>query len=110
VRIPLVLILILFLGFALGGIAGLIVAVLALAVGYWFSLRLNPRIRHRSCKGTGRPSGWIYTWSHHKCLGCGGSGRVIRYGATQWGHPGIRDEAARQASAAAEAKRQRTWR
>lgn len=109
-RIPIVLILMLVLGFFAGGIAGLIVAAVFLAVGYWVSLRLNPRTRHRSCKGVGRSSGWIYTWTHHRCAGCGGSGRVIRYGASRWGHPAVRDEAARAAIARSEAKRQRMWR
>jgi hypothetical protein len=109
-RIPVVLILIVFLGFIFAGIGGLIVAAVILAVGYWGSLRLNPRIAHRSCKGTGRPSGWVYTRTHHRCLGCAGSGRVIRYGASRWGHQSIRDEAARRATAVADAKRQRVWR
>jgi hypothetical protein len=110
VRIPVVLILILVLGFALGHVAGLIVAALILAVGYWMSVRLNPRIAHRSCRGTGRPAGRIYTWAHHKCAGCGGSGRVIRYGSARWGTQPIRDEAERTASARADAKRAGSWR
>jgi hypothetical protein len=109
-RIPVVLILILFLGFAFGGIAGLIVAAVILGVGYWVSLRLNPRTGHRSCKGTGRGYGRVYTWTHHRCLDCGGTGRVIRYGASRWGHQAVRDEAARRATAVAEAKRLRAWR
>jgi hypothetical protein len=109
-RVPVVLIVILFLSFAVWGLAGLIVAAMVLAAGYALSLRLNPRIRHRSCKGTGRGRGRIYTWTYHKCAGCGGSGRAIRYGASRWGHSAVRDEAVRQASARADAKRQGAWR
>jgi hypothetical protein len=105
VRIPVVLIAILILGFALGHVAGLIVAAVLLAIGYWGSVRFNPRIAHRSCNGTGRSHGWIYTWTYHRCAGCGGSGRSIRYGASRWGQQHVRDEAARLANARSEAKR-----
>ena len=109
-RIPVLLAAIVILSFAVLGAAGLIVAALVLAVGYWVSLRLNPRTTHRSCKGSGRSYGWGYSWAYHRCAGCGGSGRVVRYGAARWGQQTVRDEAARQASAATEAKRQRVWR
>lgn len=110
VRFPGIFILILVLGLAVGGMAGLVIAAVILGVGYWFSVRLNPRIRHQGCGGTGRSSGWIYTWTSHRCAGCGGRGQVVRWGATRWGTSGIRDEAVRRAAAVAEAKRQNSWR
>lgn len=105
-RFPIILVAFLFLGLVFFGMVGLIGAAVVGAIGYWFSLRLNPRARHSSCQGTGRSSGWIYTWTWHRCAGCGGRGQVIRWGATRWGSPAIRDEAARRAAAVAEAKRQ----
>src|SRR5579875_971931 len=44
-RFPLIFVLILILGLALKGIPGLVIAAAVLAVGYVFSLRLNPRTR-----------------------------------------------------------------
>lgn len=109
-RFPVILIGILVLNLAAWGIRGLIIAAVILGAGYLFSLRLNPRIRHRSCHGTGRASGWLYTWTWHRCAGCGGRGQVIRWGATRWGTSRVREEAARQAAAVAEARQRNTWR
>ncbi len=109
-RFPAILIVILILSLAAGGMPGLIIAAVILAAGYLFSLRLNPRIRHRSCRGSGRASGWLYTWTWHRCAGCGGRGQVIRWGATRWGTPRIREEAAQQAAAVTEARQRNTWR
>jgi hypothetical protein len=107
---PLALIVVLVLSFAIWHAAGLILAVLALGGGYLASLRLNPRTRCRRCDGSGRPAGRIWTWTHHKCVRCGGNGRVLRSGAARIGHPSVRAEAARVAAERAAAKRLRGWR
>jgi hypothetical protein len=109
-RFPVLLIVILVAGFVVKGVAGLIVAAVLLAAGYLLSLRLNPRVRHGACNGTGRATGWIYTWTWHRCAGCVGRGQVIRRGAQQWGAQHVRDEAVRQAAAAADAKQRSAWR
>ena len=100
----------LLLSFVFLHAVGVILAIVFLAVVYWASLRFSPRAPHQACGGTGRSHGWVFNSAHHKCAGCGGSGRVIRYGATRWGHPAIRDEAIRMANARAEAKRRSAWR
>jgi hypothetical protein len=109
-RILIVVVVTLFLGLALGHAVGLILALIVLAIGYWISLRLSPRAPHGACGGTGRSHGWVFTSAHHKCAGCGGSGRVIRGGAARFGNAAIRDEATRMASARADAKRRSGWR
>jgi hypothetical protein len=109
-RILVIVAVTLLLGLAIGHVLGLILAAIVLGVGYWLSVRLSPRAPHQACGGTGRSHGWIFTSAHHKCAGCGGSGRVIRYGASRWGHPAVRDEAIRMANARAESKRRSNWR
>ena len=109
-RFPVVLIAILLLAVVFWGVPGLTVAGVLLAFGYWISLRLNPRVRHRGCGGSGRSHGWIYTWSYHRCQGCGGSGRMIRRGAARWGHQAIRDEAEARRRAIEKARQARAWR
>ena len=109
-RAPVALIIILVLSYAIGHIPGLIVAAVILFAGYMASVRLNPRIKHRACGGTGRRAGWIYTWTHHRCSGCGGNGRVIRYGTGKFGTSYYRERASTQASARKAAKAAGTWR
>jgi hypothetical protein len=109
-RFPLILVLTLALGFVLANIVGLILAAVLLLIGYMVSIRRHPRIAHRSCGGTGRSHGWLYTWTHHRCQGCSGSGRAIRYGAARWGAPAIRQEAERAARIRAQAKQSSAWR
>ena len=109
-RILVIVAVTLLLGFAVLHVLGLILAFVVLAIGYWVSVRLSPRAPHQACGGTGRSHGWVFTSAHHKCAGCGGSGRVIRYGATRWGQPAVRDEAVRTANARASAKRRAEWR
>lgn len=96
-RAPIALVVILVLSYVLGHIVGLVLAIVVLVAGYFASVRLNPRIPHGACGGTGRRAGWIYTWTHHRCRGCGGNGRVLRWGAERFGHPSARAQAARQA-------------
>lgn len=101
---------ILVLGYALARIPGLIVAALVLFAGYVGTVRLNPRIPHRPCGGTGRRAGMIYTWVHHRDRDCGGTGRVIRWGSARFGTSAIKAEAKRQEAARKRARSSRAWR
>lgn len=92
------------------GAAGLIGVGGALFGVYVATVRFNPRIPHRACRGTGRRSGWIVPWAHHRDQECLGSGRVLRWGAKYFGMPAIRAEAVRQKAARSAAKTQRAWR
>jgi hypothetical protein len=109
-NIPVALIVILVFGYALGQVPGLIIAAVALGVVYVVSLRRHPRILHRTCSGTGRTHDWLFTWVYRRCRGCGGSGRMIRYGAARWGQTHIRQEASTLATARKTARQARTWR
>jgi len=109
-RFPVVMIAILVLSYALARIPGLIVAALGLFAGYIVTIRFNPRISHRPCRGTGRRTGWIYTWTHHRDRDCGGTGRVIRWGSARFGTQPIRAEATRQEAARRRARGSRAWR
>ncbi len=53
-------------------------------VGWRISLSLHPFRACPACKGTGRHTGSIFTWSHRRCRRCGGGGRQNRHGAL-WG-------------------------
>jgi hypothetical protein len=88
---------------------GLILAAAGLFISYLASLRLHPRIRHGRCGGTGEHRGAIFTWTHRKCGGCNG-GRLIRWGAGQWGAGHIQAEYRRTEAARAAARSNSTWR
>jgi hypothetical protein len=92
-----------------GGIVGLVIANVILAVIYLLSLRVHPRIRHGRCAGTGEHRGAVFTWTHRKCGRCNG-GRLIRWGAGRWGSEPIRNEYRKTAEARATARRNGTWR
>jgi hypothetical protein len=111
-RFPWVLAGILVLSFAAFNVAGLVLAALGLFVAYFLSLRLHPRVRHtgwRSCNGTGEHRGAIFTWVFRKCPGCAG-GRLVRFGAGQFGSAPIQAEYRRGREARKTAKKNRTWR
>jgi hypothetical protein len=103
-------IVVLVLGYALGNIVGLVLAAAGLFAVYLISVRLNPRIPHGRCGGTGRRAGWMHTWTHHRDSDCNGSGRVYRPGARWFGMPAIRNEVAAQRMARANARANRAWR
>ena len=46
------------------------------------SIWMMPFRRCRTCKGTGRQSGMLFTWAHRQCPSCGGVGRHRRYNVT----------------------------
>ena len=102
---------ILLLGWANGAVAGLL-ATLALAVVYFVSLRVHPRMRHtgfRSCNGTGEHRGTLFPWTFRKCPNCNG-GRLIRFGAGHFGASHIQSEYARTKQGRKTAKQDGVWR
>jgi hypothetical protein len=58
----------------------LVLAVVGWAVAYWISLRLHPFTKCKTCSGTGRHRGAIFTSASRACGTCGGSSRVLRQG------------------------------
>ena len=108
-RFPWVLGGILLLSFAVFHVAGLVLAVAGAAGAYVVSLRLHPRTRHWRCGGTGESRGAVFTWVHRRCGGCS-SGRVVRWGARQWGSGPVRAEGARVRRARAAARQGHSWR
>ena len=93
-RAPWALLAILFLSYGIWRLPGLVLAALVLAIGYFASIRLHPRINCRKCRGRGRFTGFIYTWTWRWCHKCLGSGRKVRWGSGAWGSARMREEAA----------------
>ncbi len=111
-QFPVILVLILVLGFIFGHITGLILAALGLFVSYLISLRLHPRIRHTgwgSCNGSGEVRGSVFTWTFRRCARCNG-GRLVRWGAGLWGAEHVRNERRRLAEGRAAAREGNRWR
>ncbi len=108
-QFPWILILILVAGFLLGHVLGLVLAVIGLVVIYLVSVRVHPRMRHRSCNGTGEHRGAVFTWTHRKCPRCNG-GRLVRWGAGQFGADHVRNEYRSAKDARAAARDNNTWR
>lgn len=106
---PWVLAVILLIAFADWGVTGLILASLAAAGVYGASIRLHPRIRHAKCGGTGEHKSPLFPWRFRKCGGCQ-SGRLISWGAGQFGAPYIRAEYRAGRDARRVARKNRTWR
>ena len=84
----------------------LLVVVVALA---WFcvwliSIRINPRVAHRGCRG-GRIYGVIFRKRFRLDPACGGRGRVVSRGAALLGTPAAKAEYQAQRAAAREARR-----
>ena len=109
-RVPWAIIVVLIVSYAFGNVLGLVLAGLGLVVVYLASIRLHPRFLHPKCGGSGRTHDWLFPWVYHRCEGCGGNGRMIRYGAARWGQPHIRQEADSVAKARAAAKAAGRWR
>ena len=108
---PWILLGILVVGLAAGGIIGLILAMLGTGIAYGISLWIHPRMRHGRCKGTGEVRGSVFTWTHRKCPGtvCQG-GRQIRWGAGHFGASHIQGEYTRAKAAKTAAKDGNRWR
>jgi hypothetical protein len=109
---------VLLVGWATHGPVGLVLAILLEATVYFISLRLHPRIRHTgilglgwfTCRGTGEKHSHLFRWIWHRDARCGGSGRIIRWGARRWGTDNIRRAEVLAATQRSNAKRLRTWR
>ena len=93
----------------MGNVLGLVLASLGLVVIYLASVRVHPRVRHRACGGTGEHRGAVFSWTHRKCPRCNG-GRLVRWGAGQWGAEHARNEYRRTKEARATARSNGTWR
>jgi hypothetical protein len=109
-HVPVAIIAVLALGFGFAGPVGLFLSGTGLLGAYLVSVRLHPRFLHPRCGGSGRTHDWLFPWVYHRCQGCGGNGRMIRYGAARWGMPHIRQEADQVARARAAARSGGSWR
>lgn len=83
-RLALLLLAVFFLGAVITKIPILAVVITAfIGGGLWLaSINRTPFRRCRTCNGTGRQSGALFTWTHRQCPGCAGSGRHRRYFVT----------------------------
>lgn len=109
---PVAIAIIAIFAFAVFHVVGLVLAALGLTVVYLVSLRTHPRTKHtgfRSCNGTGEHRHPLFPWTFHKCPRCNG-GRLIRWGAGQWGADHIRSEHQSTKAAREFAKRNSRWR
>jgi hypothetical protein len=41
---------------------------------------LNPWVKCSKCQGKPKHQGWAYSYAHHFCSKCGGSGQQVRLG------------------------------
>jgi len=61
-----------------------VLAVLVLVVivigGYYLSLVFNPMVKCSKCHGKPRPQGWVFSYAHHVCPKCDGTGQQVRLG------------------------------
>lgn len=88
---------------------GAILAALVLFGAYFLSVRIHPRTRHGRCGGTGEHHGVLLAWGHRKCPGCDG-GRMVRWGAGQFGSEAARNEYTIRRQARQTARERHTWR
>jgi DnaJ-class molecular chaperone len=54
--------------------------VLISSLIYCGSLRLKPWVKCSKCDGQPRVKGWMFSYAHHTCPKCGGTGRQVRWG------------------------------
>ena len=47
---------------------------------YVASCLFNPMVTCRKCRGQPRPRGWLFSYAHHLCPRCEGSGHQARLG------------------------------
>ena len=57
-----------------------LVLTLIIFGGYVISLMLNPWVKCSKCHGKPKSQGWFYSYAHHICSKCGGSGQQPRLG------------------------------
>ena len=76
------------------------------------TVRVHPRVRHvgwGTCNGTGEHRGAIFGWRHRRCARCNG-GRLIGWGAGNFGSEHIQSEYVRSRQARAAARDGNRWR
>jgi hypothetical protein len=98
------------LAIAAKGLLGFAVVTLAIGVIYLVSVILHPRMRHGRCNGTGEVRSRLFPWVFHRCPGCAGSGRIIRYGAGLAGRDHARQERAQRRRTVQARRQTRSWR
>jgi DnaJ-class molecular chaperone len=57
-----------------------ILVLVLLITGYVASLWLNPWARCSRCKNRPKIKGWVFSYAHHVCPKCEGSGQQLRLG------------------------------
>jgi hypothetical protein len=98
------------LAIAARGLEGFLVVTLAIGAMYLVSVILHPRQRHGRCNGSGEVHSRLFPWVFHRCPGCAGSGRIIRFGAGMFGQAHAQREREDRARTVAARKRDRAWR
>jgi hypothetical protein len=69
-----------------GGAGAELILLFVVLVGTWVaSLFLNPWVKCSKCQGKPKSQGWLYSYAHHFCKKCGGTGQQVR-----WGSKGVR--------------------
>jgi DnaJ-class molecular chaperone len=58
----------------------LFVLGVAVLVTYVVSLTLNPWVKCSKCHGKPKKQGSLFSYAHHTCDKCGGSGQQVRFG------------------------------
>jgi hypothetical protein len=61
------------------GVVGLVLTGGVALIMWLVSIWMTPFRRCRTCRGTGRQSGTLFTWANRSCPACGGAGRHRRY-------------------------------
>lgn len=56
------------------------ILVIAVVIGYIYSLHKNPWRKCHRCGGKPARSGWFFWWSRGACECCAGTGRHLRWG------------------------------
>ena len=69
-------------------ITGFLAAALIIGITYAIICWFSPRTRHTGfggCNGTGERRSKLFPWAYHRCQGCNGTGRHVRFGARYLG-------------------------
>lgn len=55
--------------------------IVGLGVGFYvLSLKLNPYVRCSRCKNSPKRKAWAFSYAHHTCPKCQGTGQQLRFG------------------------------
>jgi hypothetical protein len=61
-------------------VALVVIVVIFIAV-YVASLFLSPYVKCSRCKNKPKRRGWVFSYAHHVCPKCGGTGQQPRFGS-----------------------------